>query len=134
MRLIDAYALRDNLLAHFPQMCATDAQLLRLHHYETRYGIFNHNNTVDKDDPLGLIRKRPGEITNGLLLERIDEYEDRKIKDRFGYTLDQFLALPRQIVNHLCYKTKLKQAEGVEQQESALREVQEILGNPRVDP
>lgn len=91
----------DRLLKHVPKVCATDAQLVKLHHYETQFGIFDHDQGVEKDDPLALVRMHDAEQTNGRLFERIRQHHERKIYPQFGLSLTEFLALPREVVERL---------------------------------
>lgn len=109
---------------------ATDAQLLRLHHYETRFGIHDHD-TDTSQDPLALIAMRPAEVTGQLWLERTKEYEERKIKDRYGLSLNEFLEYPREMVNHLVRVSIKRQGEDLEDQEAQVRKLADAAGENR---
>lgn len=98
---VDVQALFDFLVTRSPRICATDAQLLKLHHYETAFGIYDHERAPDKDDPLALIRMHEAERTNGLLFERIKRFRDREIYRLFGLNLNEFFANTREVCDYL---------------------------------
>jgi hypothetical protein len=106
---LDGFILE--MLATAPQMCATDAQLLLRDRYDQTYGIFNHD-LGDPDRPWALIGMHWAEdcSTGSYLYERIEAFEDKKIYARFGLSLTEFLALPRDVTDHLFRIANKKQS------------------------
>lgn len=72
--------------------------------YETNYGIFNHlNSTLNKNRPLASVAMFECEdINNNSLLEQVTRtYVKKGIKDVFGLNLNEFLNLPKDIIEIL---------------------------------
>lgn len=119
----------DTLLHYVPKICSTDAQLLMRHHYETKFGIFDHDHGDGKDHPLALVMMREAERTNGPLFERIERFEERQIYQKFGLNLIEFLSLPREVcefIEHLAIK---RQKENNAVGEESLREMRRLAGD-----
>lgn len=66
--------------------------------YETLYGIYNHD-APDVNRPLAsvAIHKAEDASLGSLLYERIEQFEERKIYQRFGISLVEFLELPSDV-------------------------------------
>lgn len=88
----------DALRAAAQPLCSTDADIVMREKYETAYSLYNHE-APDPEHPLAIIRMHPGEdaSTGSLLYERIEQFEERKIYQRFGLTLKDFLDLPSDV-------------------------------------
>jgi hypothetical protein len=118
----------DHLLRYVPKVCSTDAQLLMRHHYETKFGIFDHDHGAGKDHPLALVMMHEAERTNGPLFERIERFEERQIFQKFGLPLDRFLSLPREVCDFLEKLAIKRQAEKNTTEEDALRRMRLLAG------
>ena len=128
---MDIQALFGHLIRHVPRVCATDATQLLLHHYETKFGIFDHDYHPNKDNPLALILMQPAESVHGALFERIDEFEERQIGERFKMSLIEFLSLPREWCDYLSRQAVKRQKENNEVQMASLRKLDELQrGSP----
>jgi hypothetical protein len=101
--------------------------MLRLQHYETAYGIYDHDHDVDKDNPLALVMMREAEITNGPLFERIEKYKLAGVGTNFHMSLPEFLSLPREVTEFIL-KISLKDEEHrVDNDKKTLGTIQNML-------
>lgn len=97
-----------------PRLCSTDAQLLLLERYETKYGICNHN-VNSNNRPLLLQAIHPTEdiTTNGLLEERIEQFAELRIGKYFNISFTEFINQPREVVVKMInVATKMQKIEG----------------------
>lgn len=124
----DPNVLLATLYQNIPKICATDAQLLKLHHYETDYGIFDHEHDNDRHNPLALIAMREAEKTNGPLFERMKEYRERQIKDHWGLNWIEFINQPREVCEFQIRMSLQAQQTGVAADADNLRKMQQELG------
>lgn len=81
----------------------TDAALVLRERYETMFKIYDHDHPSAADRPLASIAMHWAENNSAgsLLYERIEQFEERKIYQRFGVSLAEFLELPRDVCSHL---------------------------------
>lgn len=77
---------------------STDTAIVLRERYETKYGLYNHD-TSDPDRPLALLGLHWGEDNSegSVLYERIEQYEEREVWQRFGLSLSDFLELPSDV-------------------------------------
>lgn len=125
---VDVQGMFDTLLRYVPKICSTDAQLLVRHHYETKFGIFDHDHGDNKDHPLALVMMQEAERTNGPLFERIERFEERQIYQKFGLNLIDFLSLPREVVEFVEELAIKRQRENNKVGEEGLREMRRLAG------
>lgn len=72
--------------------------------YETKYGLFNHISGLDRKlRPLASVALHEMEdnAKTSSLYEAIELYLDKDIMKNFGLNLNEFLDLPREIINKL---------------------------------
>jgi len=87
----------EHLLETTPKLDSISAQLVLRDAYDIDYGIYDHLN--DRSRPLALAARFDKEDYHeyGGLYRAIYQYNVNEIYKRWGYTVDQFLALPREI-------------------------------------
>lgn len=69
--------------------------------YETAFGIRNHSDP--NNGPLALVAYNWAEDNGGTseLYERIKQFEERRVGDRFKISLVEFFELPREICTYM---------------------------------
>lgn len=87
----------EKLLETTGKLDSISAQLVLRDAYDIDYGIYDHLN--DRSRPLALAARFDKEDYHeyGGLYRAIYQYNVNEIYKRWGYTVDQFLALPREI-------------------------------------
>lgn len=105
------------------------AQMLRLQHYETAYGIYDHDKDEDRDNPLALVMMREAEITNGPLFERIDKYRLANVNNNFGLNLKEFLSLPREWTEYILKVSLENEQHRAESDGTTLNKIKHMLGS-----
>ena len=77
------------------KLCSTDSRLWLLQHYETTYGIFDHDNDPEPES-MALVRMHSAEdpITGFGLRERMRQFEERNVYSVFGVSWSEFKELP----------------------------------------
>lgn len=105
----------------FYELSRYQRRLVLLERYLTTYLDFEPNPDVGFGQ---LLATQPGEDyrTNARYKFRIDQYEANEIKDAFGYTLDQFLALPTFFMEELLDRRRKVLKERREEAERVKRE------------
>lgn len=108
---------------------STDTALVMLEKYETVYGLHNHD-APDPNRPLAMLAINAAEdaSTGSSLYERIDQFEERKIFQRFGVALDKFLELPSDICMRLMEVAKAKQDKEGQMASNVLASLQHMEG------
>ena len=124
-------ALLERLYQCIPKICATDAQLLKLHHYETAFDIFNHDVDNDRKNPLALIMMREAEKTCEPLFERMKEYRERQIKEYWGLSWLEFTNQPREVCDYQIQLALKAQLDGVQEDKKRVKTLEEIVGKDK---
>lgn len=81
-----------------------DAKQVLYDVYETKFGLFNHLSGLDrKTRPLASVALHEMEdnTKSSSLYESIEIYLDQDINKNFGLSLNEFLDLPRELINKL---------------------------------
>mgnify|MGYP000014629355 CR=1 FL=1 len=88
----------DELLKSARKIDSISAQILLREAYEISYHIFDHER--DMDHPWNLVMERHKENYNkyGTLYRTVYTYRLRDVHKRFGLNLEEFLELPREMV------------------------------------
>ncbi len=109
-------------LSNKPQDSIT-LKLLLLEHYETHYKIFNHDAPVVP--PLSLVSMHDKERYDPFNRERklTENYMLYKIRDAFGYSLSEFLELPRAKVEALMEIAANESRKAASRESATLREL-----------
>lgn len=105
----------NELATSIPKLCSSDAQLLRLSRYETKFGIYDHSNSNDATDPLALVRMHWSENALAVcrLYERHNQFIDMEVHKFTGLSLTEFFAQP----SHICNNQLKKCAERLKENE-----------------
>jgi hypothetical protein len=90
--------IRETLAMAKQPLRPTDAAIVLRERYETKFGIYNHDNP-DPNRPLAVIAQHWAEDASegSALYERIEQFEEREIYQRFGLSLTAFMTLPSDI-------------------------------------
>lgn len=90
------------LIKAVPVVCATDARLILLEHYESAFRIYDHHHE-DPERPLALIEMHPAEDTTtcSLLYERMEQFAVNEVAKRFNISFNQFLEFPKDMVDEM---------------------------------
>lgn len=77
---------------------SVETQIITRDSYDLTYGIFDHENDLSR--PLALVGTQPKEDINeyGALYRVVYQYNTYEISKNWGYTLTEFLELPREFV------------------------------------
>ncbi len=88
--------LLETLLASDKTYTVLEAMDLLYQAYETTYGIYDHR-TSTKEDVLAPVAYRDAEDleTHSVIREYARRYRRRKVKDVFGLSWNEFMALPK---------------------------------------
>lgn len=110
-----------------PKLTPTSARLLSLHHYETAFGLYDHNHNDEVRNPLALVRMHPQEDawTGSFLVERMKQFEERNVGSRFNIGIDKFLELPRHVVLEMLNISAKREREKSKVEGDVLKTLQE---------
>ena len=110
------------------------AKLLLMEAYDVTYGVFDHITQYNKDKnskdpeikrPLSVIAMHETEEVSdvSLLYERINSYNDKKVKEYFGISLKELLDLPRDVVEHIFKQCDIRLLNDVRLQNNILDQI-----------
>lgn len=113
-------------------MCPADTAIVLREKYETLLGIYNHDHPPGPPRPLASIAMHWAEDASGgsLLYERIEQFEERKIHQRFGLSLTEFFELPRDV----CRKIMEVAGERIKEESKVAGQAAEQIANAEKRP
>lgn len=120
-----------NSLTGFWKLSGYNRRLIMLERYLSMYLGFK----LKPNDPIGrLFEYTPKEdyFTNGRRRHRINQYTANEIRDAFGYTLDEFLALPTYQMEHLLDRQRVLLKQRRDDIERQRKIAEQIQNNPRL--
>lgn len=92
----------NELLGKLPKLSSIDTQIVLYDQYETRYGIYNHQQP-NKMRPLASVALQPSEnfTERSILYDALEEYALENYRDVWGLSVAEFLDLPQYLVKML---------------------------------
>lgn len=98
--------LFDNTLRTSPELNSDQAQVVLSMVYDTAFGVHDHY-SPDSTNPLSTVamHEREEYDENSGLYRAIERFDSQEIHSRFGLSLEQYLALPRDVIDMLTNAT-----------------------------
>jgi len=112
-------------------LVSTDARLYMAEKYDTDYGIYDHINDRDPHT-MKVVAHHDCEDTVKIspLFDRIAQFEERKVAEKFGCSIFELLAQPTYIVEEIMRISLVKQ-EKIDKEASAFAALQKKLEQQR---